>query len=298
MPKTIKKDSYVVNKETGEITNSLSSGDLIITASDKSAKRKRQEIEEKKEFRRTQTNELGGFVLLRIKHLPDDLSSTELGRLTMLSTFVGYDNHLMINERTYMKKTDLPKVLNINSDTAGKFLMRVSPKYLNIEDDGRIAISNAFYKGTVKEYQRDKKTRLFIETAQNLYYQMKPRAHKYFGMVISLIPYINTEWNILCDNPEEKCIDRVHAMTVGELCERLEYDAGKSDRLLDSICGLLFETNDIQRSLCSVVRYQSAEQSGYRIFINPRIIFNGSDFKQVEGLCTFFPGKKRCYNKD
>ena len=101
---------------------------------------------------------------------------------------------------------------------------------------------------------------------------------------------LNTEYNILCSNPDEKNIDNIKSLKITEICGLLNYDKSQTGKFIDHITELMFESDDYEQSLCSITQFNNSGKNNYRIFINPRIIYNGSNYKKVEILCTFGAG--------
>lgn len=295
MPKKFANSGTWIDDVTGEKYH-YNAGAKISSAEDQFNAQERREKELKNKYRRTQTDELGNFVLLRVKKIPVDLDPATLARLTLLSTYIDYKNRLMINKHTIMKKSDLPRILNISERAARDFVSEVKNKYL-IFRDGEMYLSKEYYRGESDKYKRDAKQKLFIQTTQDLYYKLKPREHRYFGYVIRIIPFVNREFNILCHNPDEVVFDQIKPLSIGEICDLLKYENTHSDRLLDGLTKCIFRADDQDQSLCAIVQSVGNGITGYGMFVNPRILYNGSDYNKVEILHFYFPMRKnRCYN--
>lgn len=234
---------------------------------------------------------MGKYILLRVKKIPTTLDPSTLARLTLLSTFIDYKNRLMINKQTVMRKSDLPRILNISERAARDFVSEVKNKYL-IFRDGEMFLSKEYYRGESDKYKRDAKQKLFIQTTQDLYYKLKPREHRYFGYVIRIIPFVNREFNILCHNPDEIVFDQIKPLSIGEICDLLKYENTHSDRLLDGLTKCIFRADDQDQSLCAIVQSVGNGITGYGMFVNPRILYNGSDYNKVEILHFYFPLRK------
>lgn len=295
MPKKFSNSGTWIDDVTGEKYH-YNAGAKISSAEDQFNAQERREKELKNKYRRTQTDELGNFVLLRVKKIPVDLDPATLARLTLLSTYIDYKNRLMINKHTIMKKSDLPRILNISERAARDFVSEVKNKYL-IFRDGEMYLSKEYYRGESDKYKRDAKQKLFIQTTQDLYYKLKPREHRYFGYVIRIIPFVNREFNILCHNPDEVVFDQIKPLSIGEICDLLKYENTHSNRLLDGLTKCIFRADDQDQSLCAIVQSVGNGITGYGMFVNPRILYNGSDYNKVEILHFYFPMRKnRCYN--
>ena len=295
MPKKFTNSCTVTDDVTGERYH-WGAGAKIISAEDQFYAQERREQERRNRYRYVQTDELGKYILLRVKKLPTNLDPATLARLTLLSTYIDYKNRLMINKHTVMEKSDLPRILNISERAARDFVSEVKNKYL-IFRDGEMFLSKEYYRGESDKYKRDAKQKLFIQTTQDLYYKLKPREHKYFGYVIRIVPFINREFNILCHNPDETVFDQIKPLSIGEVCDILKYENSHSDRLLDGLTRCIFVADDQDQSLCAIVQSVGNGITGYGMFVNPRILYNGSDYDRVEILHFYFPLRKnRCYN--
>ena len=286
MPQKINKNCIAIDINTGEIITKIDANTTLYSPLDKKNAEKRRKKEQQIKYRRIQIEDLGKFVLLRIQKIPTNISAATLGRLTMLATFINYNNKLMLTEQTALRKKDFPKILNLSERATKAFIAEIKGKYLIEKSDG-LYLNKIYYRGENKKFKRDAKTKLFIKTIQSLYYHMKPSKHKFFGMIIQLVPYINTEYNILCSNPDEKNIDNIKSLKITEICGLLNYDKSQTGKFIDHITELMFESDDYEQSLCSITQFNNSGKNNYRIFINPRIIYNGSDYKKVEILCTF-----------
>ena len=294
--KNINTDDFaLVNQKTGW-SQPIEAGTKIVWPEDAIHAKERRDTERKKQYRYVQTDELGKYILLRVKKLPTNLDPSTLARLTLLSTYIDYNNRLMVNKQLVMRKNDLPRILNISERAARDFVSEVKNKYLILRD-GEMYLSKEYYRGESDKYKRDAKQKLFIQTTQDLYYKLKPREHRYFGYVIRIVPFINREFNILCHNPDEVVFDQIKPLSIGEICDILEYENSHSDRLLDGLTRCIFRADDQDQSLCAIVQSVGNGITGYGMFVNPRILYNGSDYNKVEILHFYFPLRKnRCYH--
>ena len=108
MPKRFVNSGTWIDDVTGEKYHSKTGGKFY-DDEDLFYAQERREQERKKQYRYTQTDELGKYILLRVKKLPTNLDPATLARLTLLSTYIDYKNRLMINKHTVMEKSDLPE---------------------------------------------------------------------------------------------------------------------------------------------------------------------------------------------
>lgn len=290
------KEMLLVDPDTGAVTG-LEPGTAIKSPAQQQASKEyfdqqNQWIKdtlderEKKYFRKSQFADLGSYILLRVKMIPDDISAADLGRLVYLATYSDYHNRLMLNEQRIMHRKDLPKVMNLKERKNREFISEMITKKYIVERDEELFISDSFlYRGEKKERRYNQKMKIFIKSVRNLYKHLDSRRHSYFGMIVQLIPYVNRRYNILCWNPEEQDIDQINSLTITDICKIVGRDPKNYDNLLEAITGLIFEVNGYKQAACSCVSFES----GYRIIFNPRLMYIGQDYKEVEVLCIFFP---------
>lgn len=298
------KEMLLIDPDTGSVTG-LEPGTAIKSpAQQQSSKeyfeRKNQQLQDslneqvKKYFRKSQFADLGSYILLRVKMIPNDISAADLGRLVYLATYSDYHNRLMLNERRVMHRKDLPEVMNLKERKNREFLSEMINKKHIAEKNGELFISDSFlYRGEMKERRYNQKMKLFIRSVRNLYKHLDSRRHSYFGVIVQLIPYVNRRYNILCWNPEEQDIDQVDSLSITDVCKILNRDPKNYDDLLEAITGLIFDVSGYKQAACSCISFES----GYRIIFNPRLMYIGQDYHEVEVLCTFFPKAFRTVRK-
>lgn len=179
----------------------------------------------------------------------------------------------------------MQEVLGLSTGTTFKFWKEVNPQYIIEDVDGLKLISDDITRGTItdskKSYQR-----FYIDAIRKVYLETKPTRHRHLGYVYQILPFINFEYNIICWNPEEKVLDNINPLTVAEFCGFIGYNAGDYKKLLKLYRQITFEINN-QREYFLTFVMNEADAEHIRIFVNPRIIYSGSDYKKVEVLGAF-----------
>ena len=247
-------------------------------------------------YTRVKLDELGQYILIKVKMIPqdDEITAANLGRLVYLSTYCDYHNRLMLTERTVMRKSNLPEVLNLSKKQERDFRREmIQAGYLQ-ESNGEFYINDRFlYRGERQERTYNQKMKMFINTVRNIYKSLKPRNHKYFGLIVQLVPYVNRRYNIICrkEDVEEIELEKIHALTITDICRITNYDVNNYNNLLGILVGLLFDVNGYQQSACSLVSYFGNGVSKYRFYFNPRLLFIGDyeDYTILKQHCDFFP---------
>src|SRR5699024_1832486 len=78
--------------------------------------------------------------------------------------------------------------------------------------------------------RKDKKdTRIYINTTRMLYEGCNPKKHKSLSYVFQLIPFMNTEFNIICENPNEKDLNKIKKLNMKNICELLKLSTDKKN---------------------------------------------------------------------
>ena len=302
-----KNPTIEIDQITGEIT-AFPPGKIVKTPEEHKAdveyskKKHEEEINNLKEqfgsktyWRNLTLDERGYYILIKTEKIPDpqDMSSADLGRLVYLSTYCNYQNRLMLNEHTIMTEEDLPQIMNLSLRQTREFKKFVKENgYLTIKQDGSMYLSKRFfYRGEQKQKGYNSRMKLFIKTVQTLYKSLKPTRHKYFGLIVRLIPYVNRRHNILCWNPDEEDKNLIQPMTITDICRVLNYDPENYKGVLDILLGLLFDFDGYQQSVCALVTITANGITQYRFYCNPKLLFIGSadDYMQLKEECDFFP---------
>lgn len=233
------------------------------------------------------------FIFIREQDY-SDISPESLTRLIFLNTFANYnDNKLMVTERAPMLKKDLPKILGVSPATAFRFWHEVSPGYLQ-EDAGGLVLTNraTFYRGYLKDADYNSLyRRIYIKGVRTLYHSIADsRYYKHLGYIFRLLPYINIEFNVLCFNPAESNLEDIKPITLSEFCNLINYNYENVDKLLNIYRRIRFEVPDKPNKTERFISFVSDGISRGKscIIVNPRILYNGSDYRKVEGLGLFY----------
>ena len=283
-----------MNKNTGEVletdTVCAPKGSYYCTPEQQKAYRQRKQNEQESYFRRKNNEPLGAFFFIPIEECFNDISPETVTRLIYLNTFTKYNsNSLMLTQRTPMRYKDLASVMNVSKSTVTRFWNEAYPHYLTMQGDSLIFTNkDIFKKGFLKhkkEYTDYQK--FYIDGIRKLYNSTSKSNHKHLGYLFKLLPYINLEYNLVCHNPKEKILDDVELMSMKEFCNQIKYDVTHLDRLLYIYRNIYFEVNGHKERFCTMI-YDGIEKQNAKIFINPHILYCGSNYEQVKILGAFF----------
>lgn len=249
---------------------------------------------EKERYMQMAKNELGGFYFVLTENVFDDIKPQTATKLIMLCTYLDYSNRLMKTRKTPMKKSDIKEILKLSKSGAYQFFNEVKDKYLK-EYNGTLYIAdNKIFKNKIPQ---DKKylqlQKIYINAVRSLYYPTDAKKHKQLGYVFKLLPHINLEFNIFCKDPFEKELNNIEPLTVTDLCNLVNYDVTQSTRLIKELQSIKFNHNGNEEYLLSFVDNGIDAPYRKKIYVNPHIIYNGSDYRRVEVLGAFCKVKPR-----
>ena len=283
------KDLVIFNKNTGEVIDGIT----ILTPEDKLLQRQMINLKIKKEINWINSGE-ENFIF----HLFDnakyfkDISSQSIVRLVYLATYIDYSNNILCFENKIpLTKKDIKKLMLLTDSVFKRwFNEMIDKKYIIQKDEGFYITSKYFLKGQINKnlnaYKNNRYTRIYINAIRKLYLTTKTTSHTTLGYIFQLIPFVNLQWNIVCNNPLESDKDLINPLTVGEFCDIIGYDKKNAKRLIKIIASIRFEwKNKIQR-FCSYI-YDS-DITNMMIFINPNIFYSSDNFSEVEVLGIFF----------
>lgn len=289
--------AYAVCNDTGEIVEAINImvpiGSRIFTPEQQEIYEKAKAIEAQKNLRRAMMNELGYFYFVLCENQFESLSPETVTRLILLCTYQNYDGCLMMTQRTAMKVKDLQNVLKLSKSTVNRFWNEVNPMFL-IEDEQTKSIrlnTNSIFRGQITENQKGNTyQKFYINAIRQLYENTSKNNHKHLGHVFKLLPFVNLEYNVICFNPDETTLDKVIPMTLKEFCECINYDVLNVSRLLAVYKKLRFEVTTQNGThyerFCAFVN-DGIDKLNSRIFVNPRILYMGNDYRRIEVLGAF-----------
>ena len=259
-------------------------GDISTTISEK-RKSKRKNRKSKNEIYET----LGSFYFCHYKELlSKGIEKQYLGRFIYLCTFLDFDDnyiHYGKSDNGLATEKDLKEILNLK-DTVFKETKKALIQYglITINEDKTISINeNYCKKGEIKSKRKLKESvRMIEESIKLLYEKAKPTEHIYLGLLVQLLPYVNYEYNILCENPKETEPTKVKPLTLKQLAINLGYKNStdcKKDLLKLKLGGenvsLITETDTLKKG----------------VVINPMLYYKGSDISKLKGIIALFQFK-------
>ena len=285
---------YRVDEETGEARELVwikaERGSITIPLSQIEANRKRKQEEAERDLKRTTNSPLGKFYSIPMHEQFPGVSPMSVTRLIYLNTFVSYDgNRLMLTERTPMRRKDLAEVLGMSEATITRFMNEVSPAYITEDSEGLLFTNgNVFKRGSLPRKQYCQYQKFYIDGIRQLYAGTKKSFHKQLGNIFKLLPFINVEYNLVC-NPAsvmETDLEQVQLISIAEFCGWIGHDVAHLNKLVAAYSSIQFVIDGKPERFCTL-SYDGVNKANAKIFINPRIMYNGSDYNKVAVLGAF-----------
>ncbi len=285
-------ENIAISRSTGEIIPAVSvlqpAGSWVNTPTQIEKFNKRKQAENSRMLKRKANEPLGRFYFVREQGF-SGLSPETVIRLIYLNTFTNYDDaRLMRSERTPMRRKDLPMILGISPASVTRFWREACPKYIS-EDSNGLIITNreVFYKGKLTGGYNTQYRKLYLDGIRKLYSTISDtRQHKYLGYVFMLLPYINREFNILYYNIDEKDLYSIEPISLSDFCRLIHYDSSHLNRLMQIYKSLRFVVGNHTERFISLV-YDGLNRQDAKIYVNPNILYDGSDYRRVEILGAF-----------
>ncbi|GGJ49640.1 hypothetical protein [Virgibacillus salexigens] len=224
-------DGQPINPDTGEILDNIDI-QTVITKPQVTAKRAIENLVQH------QTDH-GGFFFAYYevcKSMTDrfpQLTQSDLARLMFIGTYLSWQtNHLVYDNGRPINKKALGELLGMSRNKYSEFYRKLIYNEIIYEQkSGLVMNATVFYRGTDKKASIDAKkmqyTRLFRKTIRELYAMFSGRSIKKLGVLYAVLPYINFNYNIVCNNPQEVQEAKVKPMAVSELADKLGYSDAK-----------------------------------------------------------------------
>ena len=228
---------------------------------------------------------LGGFyfsIYNKLLELP--LAPQYRFRFIFLCTHMNYDGKLEYGngkgDGKLMIEKDLGEVLilsereTINTKKALKEL-----DLITIEDDKTITINKKYaVKGKIGKRDLKGSIRMMEQGIQELYAKATPKEHKKLALLVEILPYVNFQHNIVCNNPNESDAKNVAPITLTELANMLGYSTTQKLKK-----GLM----DIKINNESLIMIATINRKSM-IIVNPRVYYKGNNIDALKGIINLF----------
>ena len=217
-----------IERATGEVyettTRTVPVGSIFYTPEQQRDYRERNKAKEEKQMYRKHADALGNYFFISADSSINTIKPETLTRLIYLCTYGEYNTErLRKTQRTIMKKSDLPVVLNVSESTALRFF-NDAQNYITENKNGELILCRTlFKKGTLSKQEYIPYQKIYSKAFRELYQRSSPNMHKRMGYIFQLIPYINIEHNVLCYNPDEQNFCDIEFMSTQDFCNEIGY---------------------------------------------------------------------------
>lgn len=281
-----------VDSDTGEMVEGM-----LITKEEFEEKAEKQKNKEEGYFRKNKNDELfifidenyGSFYFNNYTKLLKALNndSALLFRFLYLCTFADYDNYLKFGEfrnnkhHEYMSDLDFKEVFGLSKQAAINLRNTLYDLGLISSDGSKIKVNPQYFsRGLLRESAMLDSSRVFDNGIRELYYKSKPREHKKIGLIVLLLPYLNTYHNVLCKKPFESNIKQIEPLTINEICKILGYSDDNQDKIKKTLQSATVGNDP-------VVAYIS-HALGKFFLINPAIFYKGDNLSDLKFIINLF----------
>ena len=221
------------------------------------------------------------------------LSKATVTRLLMLSTYLDYDNCLVLEipktkkqakDVEYMKRKDIQEVLGLKQKAFCDFLKEITEAKILIKEDKIYKLSSDyFYRGeTSKDVYF---SRMYIDTVRELYVNTSTRKHSTLSYVFQLMPFAHWKTNILVKDRMSN-IENMEHLNMYDICELLGLETDKKavSFMKKELLSFRVVRDGKELYLFNYLKVGGAKGSKESFVINP-LVYNAmsdfNDFKQV-----------------
>lgn len=231
-------------------------------------------------------SDLGNFLFAHLSADYSPLSDQTLARLVYLATYIKRGTTQLYRARKPIKYCDLPAMLGLSQKTVDR-LTEEAKDFINVSEEGYVSVlGDVLTCGKLKKNEFVDLQMLYCETIQHLYIHTPKSKHALLGMFFRLLPYVNHEYNVLCQNPYEEDIDSIIPLSLKDFCSLAGYNYSKISVLRKELKKLTFAVGGKQELFCSFVDAGLGAERTW-VFVNPHILYSGTDYKKVEVLGKF-----------
>ncbi|MDA3731429.1 hypothetical protein PBV87_08060 [Niameybacter massiliensis] len=296
LPTESKRGSYKANKflidENGKLLGVGYENDKIKIESPKDRSYEQLEKSNKKKENRSIVSEYvtnlidSNFYFYFYNEGLDSIDTKEIYKLRFLylCTYAGYydkkNGGAYIGHRNGNRfdKKKVKQLLGVSENKANDTIKELLKVELLIEDKEGFKVNSKYVKrGNLTSKEKKKQfTRVFNNGLRELYNNCKPTQHGQLYYLFKMLPYVNTKFNAICQNPNETIDEKVIPLKLSEICEVTNYDVSKAKRFEKEMLKLeVFG----QYALAIVIN-----GSGTCYKINPQIMYAGNTVEDTEAL--------------
>ena len=275
-----------IDSTTGEILSQT-----IITSEQKRARQANYEKKKQKDAEDEEIKQMrkryGIFVWLLYntnKVLDWGIKDEDITKLIFISTYMNYDNRLMISENEVMTARSMQELLKVSDRTFERFIKSITDAHiLFVNNKGYYCLNEGiFLRGKLenKEYDHSLSImKLYADGIRKLYKNAKIYDHSLLAYLFRAIPFVNINYNMLCHNPQQTVLKLVKPMLFSEFCEKMGYSQENERRLKTKLKKLRIGSSPV---------FNFVENGDGRFcYINPYVYYGGNQHSKVMVLGEF-----------
>ncbi len=226
----------------------------------------------------------------------NEIDYPSLARLFYMLTYMSYDKVLLTDKGAHINKKILFDIMKFHRDTFNKWfaMMESSGIIQEVEfDDGSktsakksylVISSDCYVKGEIKG-TKDSYMKMFLNTIREIYESNIGKNMTTIGMVYTIIPYINTEFNTLCHNVNCKDKNDLNLITAGELANLFGYEGniGRMEKMLSKI--------KLSNGEPMLLFITDGDRVNDKVLVNDLIMYSGNDRDSIRGFFKSYATK-------
>ena len=211
------------------------------------------------------------FWLFYEPHTTLSYSGKEFLVLTQLASKMGEDNLLLRNSRTPFDKSTLVSIVASNKNAGYICLKKWRESELLLEKDGKFYFnSSVVRRGSLPNDVPAEKMRIAYDGVQAV---VEGTSFRRLALLVSLIPYLNLEHNVISDDTFEWDWKNVTPLSDLEIVERLGLLPSTAKRIPSYLLEPVITIRGHRQKMVALV--------DGKYVLNPRIFYGGSHFKEV-----------------
>lgn len=217
-------------------------------------------------------------------------SGQELTRLLLLGQHLREDGVLARNRVRPLPRSQVIRMLS-NTTSVGRSLLRkwCSQGVLQECEEGFRVNPSLMQRGpTNRQEERERvkqcvrKMRVYNQSVSSLVELNGTAKCKSLSYLFQVMPMVNREYNILCDNPYETELEKIVPLSLAEITKRLHYYTEATAKVKQYLTEPEF--------MSSGVRQRAAAYTpllGGSFIINPKLYYAGSSWAEAAGIADF-----------
>ena len=217
-------------------------------------------------------------------------SGQELTRLLLLGQHLREDGILARNRVRPLPRSQVIRMLS-STTSVGRSLLRKWCKQgvlQECEEGFRVNPSLMQRGPTNRQEERERvkqcvrKMRVYNQSVSSLVELNGTSKCKSLSYLFQVMPMVNREYNILCDNPYETELEKIVPLSLAEITKRLHYYAEATAKVKQYLTEPEFMSSGIRQRAAAYTPLL-----GGSFIINPKLYYAGSSWAEAAGIADF-----------